>query len=157
MQSHPRHRSGPTRLAILAIAVLALAIVTPTTVASQTSPPGPPNFPSAVPTRPGALSYSSDRTAPPVTAQARPIGVQAGPPNFPTAVPTRPGALTYSSDGTPARVTAQVRPIGIDTNDGVAWLTFALALAGALIVGFAASSSLHVLHARSRRRAGQPA
>jgi hypothetical protein len=154
MQPH-HHQSHHPLLAIFALAALALAVMAPNTLAaSQTSPPGPPSFPSAVPTRPGALTYSTPGT----TARATPVSAQShlpGPPNFPSAVPTRPGALTYSS-GAPAPLTAQARPISIDTNHGVAWVPFVLALAGALIAGFAASSSLHLLHSR-RRRAGQPA
>jgi hypothetical protein len=56
MQSHPRLQSRPSLLAILAVAMLALAVMAPNTLARQTSPPAAPNFPSAVPERPGALT-----------------------------------------------------------------------------------------------------
>jgi hypothetical protein len=142
---HLHHQSRHPLLVILALGALVLAVVAPNALAAgQTSPAGPPNFPTAVPTHPGALTYASGTATEP-TAQA------PGPPNFPTYVPSHPGALPYAS-GAPA----QARPISIDTNDGVAGLPFALALAGALIAGFAASSSLHLLRGR-RRRAAHPA
>src|SRR2546423_8496796 len=56
MQSHSHIQSRPSLLAILAVALLALAVMAPNTLARQTAPPAAPSFPAAVPERPGALT-----------------------------------------------------------------------------------------------------
>ena len=133
MQSHLRLQSRPSLLATLVVAALALAVLAPNALASQTSPPAAPNFPAAVPQRPGALTGGHAGAVTAALAQQR----------------------YYASYGESAPLTANARPVSIATNDGIGTLPFALALAGALIVGIVGTSSFHVLH--SRRRAGQPA
>src|SRR4051794_15224496 len=63
----------------------------------------------------------------------------------------------YSSYGTSTPRTATARPVTVDTDGGIATLPFALALAGALIVGIVAAGGLHALHTRRRRRADHAA
>ena len=49
---------------------------------------------------------------------------------------------TYREPTAPSRVAAT------DAGDGIAWAPFALAVFGALVVGMAAGSALHLVHSR---------
>jgi hypothetical protein len=55
----------------------------------------------------------------------------------------------YSSYGDPTRITRSAAP-EIRTDDGIARLPFILAISGALIIGLATGSGLHLLHVRRR-------
>jgi hypothetical protein len=62
----------------------------------------------------------------------------------------------YSSYG-PAPVTAPSTAPAADTSDGIDSLPFVLGLAGALIVGIAAGTGMHLLVVRRRQATGLPA
>jgi hypothetical protein len=62
----------------------------------------------------------------------------------------------YSSYG-PAPVTAPSTATAADTSDGIDSLPFVLGLAGALIVGIAAGTGMHLLVVRRRQATGLPA
>lgn len=76
---------------------------------------------------------------------------------YPTPTSPRDAALAQErSDSTygdpaPPRVAATT----VATDTGIAWLPFALAVSGALVLGLGAGGALHVVHAR--RRATRPA
>jgi hypothetical protein len=61
----------------------------------------------------------------------------------------------YSSHGDPSPITPSAEP-DIRTDDGIARLPFILAISGALVIGLATGSGLHLLHIR-RRHATSPA
>ena len=118
MSSHSRRRTLLLATALLALVLSAPAA--PAIAAGNTSAePSAPNFPTAVPARPGALTESADRHA---SRTRRPL---PGPPTWPTS--PQPIAPARAVD-TPT------------SGDGVNWTAAALGIAGSVlaIAGLAA-------------------
>ena len=55
---------------------------------------------------------------------------------------------SYSTYGEPAPQRAATTTAVTDTGDGIAWLPFALAVLGALVIGLAAGGALHLAYSR---------
>ena len=125
MSSQSRRRTLP-----LAAALLALVFTTPAAPAiaagNTSAEPPPPNFPTAVPTRPGALTQHADTHA---STTSRPL---PGPPTW----PTNPQPIA------PARAVNTPR-----NADGVNWTAVVLGIAGSML----AFAGLAAVARRNRR------
>jgi hypothetical protein len=60
----------------------------------------------------------------------------------------------YASHGAPAPLTKAGSAVAADTGDGIAPLPFVIALVGALLVGLAGGSALHIMHVSRRHATG---
>jgi hypothetical protein len=137
----------------LATALLALALTTPALPAiaagNTSAEPPPPNFPTAVPTRSGALTQPADTHAA-VSARTQDLRhLQAGGSYTPGSIP----AVSYPSSAntetsrarvgayTPGSIRAVSYPSGIPApaaeatgrGNGVDWTTIGLGIAGSLL------------------------
>ena len=125
MSSHSRRRTLPLATALLALVMSAPAA--PAIAAGNTNAEPPaPNFPTAVPARPGALTQPTDTHA---SATTRPL---PGPPTW----PTNPQPI------------APARAANTATNgDGVNWTAVVLGTAGSVL----AIAGLAAVARRNRR------
>ena len=142
-----RTRSRRALLRPLAVAMLALALAAPAALAVPADYP-PPNYPSAVPERPGAIT------------DERGTSSLAGTTSDDGRSSDTAAALaqerSYASYGTPTPLTPPSSTVETAGDDGIAPLPFVLSLLGALIVGIAATSAAYVVHGRRTRPAGIP-